>query len=242
MSRSEFRAKFLKEMEVRRSKIVLALDAPAEVDPITWSLSLLKEVDGYVAAVKVGLSTLLQCGISGMKAILKAWGGLSILDLKLADVAHVNRLLAGLAGEMGFDAIIAHGFVGYEGALDALVDQDLGVLVVAYMSHPGAEGTFEKVFDKILETVKLGEFDGAIVPATRPGVVRRARSALGRGYLLLAPGVGAQGARPGDAIAAGADAEIVGRAIYHPSPDGAGERARRIRDEAMEKANLRTSL
>ncbi len=238
MSRPPFRRRFLDEVERKRSRLVLALDAPLGEDPVYWSRRLLDEAGRYVAAIKVGLPTVLRAGMDGTRNILGSWEGPSILDMKMADVAHVNSLLAGLAADMGFDAVIAHGFVGYEGALDALRGADIGVLVVAYMSHPGAEGTFEAVFDKILETVRLGDFDGAIVPATRPGVVRRARAALGRGYLLLSPGVGAQGAKPGSALQAGADAEIVGRAIYLPSPEGAGERARRIRDEALEKANL----
>ena len=239
---------FVDSLRRSKSKVVLALDLKGS-GLMRRALKLLDEVYDQVAAVKVNRHLSIPLSLDDLAKLVSAIherGLPAIMDCKVNDVASTSRLMAELFFNVGFDAITACPFTGWSGGLEDVFslahEMDRGVILLTYMSHPGAEGTFEKVFDKILETVKLGEFDGAIVPATRPGVVRRARSALGRGYLLLAPGVGAQGARPGDAIAAGADAEIVGRAIYHPSPDGAGERARRIRDEAMEKANLRTSL
>src|SRR5438093_700171 len=54
---------------------------------------------------------------------------------------------------------------------------------------------------------------GIIAPATRPERVRALRAIIGRKQ-ILAPGVGAQGGKASEAIAAGADAVIVGRAIY----------------------------
>ena len=54
---------------------------------------------------------------------------------------------------------------------------------------------------------------GIVAPATRPERVKALRAIVGSRF-ILAPGVGAQGGRASDAIAAGADAVIVGRAIY----------------------------
>src|SRR5438445_287129 len=54
---------------------------------------------------------------------------------------------------------------------------------------------------------------GIIAPATRPERVRALRAIIGRKQ-ILAPGVGAQGGKASEAIAAGADSVIVGRAIY----------------------------
>src|SRR5438445_702977 len=50
-------------------------------------------------------------------------------------------------------------------------------------------------------------------PATRPERVKALRAIIGS-RLILSPGVGAQGGNAREAIAAGADAVIVGRAIY----------------------------
>jgi len=57
--------------------------------------------------------------------------------------------------------------------------------------------------------------------------VRALRSIVGR-RLLLSPGVGAQGGNASEAISAGADAVIVGRAIYESSDPVAA--ARRIEE------------
>lgn len=56
--------------------------------------------------------------------------------------------------------------------------------------------------------------DGFIAPATRPERIRAVRSIVGDGKKILSPGVGAQGGKASDAIRAGADYAIVGRAIY----------------------------
>lgn len=54
---------------------------------------------------------------------------------------------------------------------------------------------------------------GIIAPATRPPRVKLLREIVGD-RLILSPGVGVQGGKSSDAILAGADAVIVGRAIY----------------------------
>ncbi|MFW9831466.1 MAG: orotate phosphoribosyltransferase, partial [Candidatus Thorarchaeota archaeon] len=61
--------------------------------------------------------------------------------------------------------------------------------------------------------VKL-KVTGVIAPGTRPQHVSEIRTLVGNDTLILAPGVGAQGGKPGSAISAGADYEIVGRTIY----------------------------
>lgn len=54
---------------------------------------------------------------------------------------------------------------------------------------------------------------GIVAPATRPERVRLLREIMGT-KLILSPGVGVQGGKASEAILAGADAVIVGRAIY----------------------------
>jgi len=65
---------------------------------------------------------------------------------------------------------------------------------------------------------------GIIAPATRPERVRALRAIIGRKQ-ILAPGVGAQGGKASEAIAAGADAVIVGRAIYEAAKPAAAAQA-----------------
>ena len=81
------------------------------------------------------------------------------------------------------------------------------------MSHPGAARVMRKVFGDLLDVVKEVSAWGVVLPATVPNVVKAGREYLGPSFKILAPGVGAQGAAPGDALCAGADYEIVGRLI-----------------------------
>ena len=45
-----------------------------------------------------------------------------IYDGKVADVAHVNEVVAKRVYEVGFDLIIVHGMVGYEGGVEGVVN------------------------------------------------------------------------------------------------------------------------
>ncbi|MCJ7463580.1 MAG: orotidine 5'-phosphate decarboxylase, partial [Thermoplasmata archaeon] len=72
---------------------------------------------------------------------------------------------------------------------------------------------------------------GIVAPATRPERIAALRKIIG-GLEIISPGVGAQGGKASDAIRAGADYIIVGRAIYDaPDPGGA---AKALADEVKE--------
>jgi len=112
--------------------------------------------------------------------------------------------------------VIAHAFPGYEGALDglsrALDSWGLKLAVVVAMSNPGAAETMDPVLPKLVSIARRARAWGLVAPATRPRAVAEARRLYPEAF-IMSPGVGAQGAPPGSALAAGADAEIVGRAI-----------------------------
>ena len=82
------------------------------------------------------------------------------------------------------------------------------------MSHKGSESIIDKALPDIINEAISLDPDGIIAPATRPTVLAEVRRTIPRDMLIISPGVGAQGAPFGSAIRAGADYEIVGRAIY----------------------------
>ncbi len=182
-------------------------------------------VDGF----KLGLPLLLSMGVRSARRLRSLCSrALWVGDMKLADIGSTMKLAA-RSVEGLFDAIIAHSFVGRRGALDELKEylDSTGtklVLVVA-MSHPGSIEVYDAVLDKALKVAEELRPWGVVAPATRPSIIREARRRL-PWATILAPGVGVQGARPGDALCAGADYEIVGRLITR-SPDPVGE-ARRV--------------
>ncbi|HII40420.1 MAG TPA: orotidine-5'-phosphate decarboxylase, partial [Thermoplasmata archaeon] len=108
--------------------------------------------------------------------------------------------------------------------------QGAEVFVVTELSHPGGQEFTAKHAEEFARLAVRAGAAGIIAPATRPDRVRTLRGLVGD-RLILAPGVGAQGGKPGDAIRAGADAVIVGRALYEAAdPAKAAEAiAREIR-------------
>ncbi len=194
------------------------------------------DVSEHIAAVKINYPLLLSLGPELTAKLLDEVNVLSIADLKVADIDNTCKWIGKQSMEMGFDAVIAHAFVGYDKGLSGLFDEvrgfDGGIILVVNMSHPGSAEFITPNAKGLSEFAKEHGADGVIAPATRPDEVRQAREWIGPDVLLLTPGIGAQGGQPGDAVAAGGDYEIVGRAIYQA--EDPGESAREIKDQINE--------
>lgn len=220
------------------SRLILAVDRP-EADCYSYA-RLVRDLRDSLAGVKVGVPFLISCGVAGLKQIREAAGDLMVIaDLKLADVGDIMvetaSLLRGLA-----DAVIAHSFVGFSGALDVLSlrlkEWGMKLVLVASMSHPGSREIYDRGQEEIVELIRMVSPWGVVAPATRPHVIRYLRARLPDGIAILSPGVGAQGAKPGDALCAGADYEIVGRAITSSSdPLRAAYDVLKLQEEAMSR-------
>ena len=215
--------------------LLVALDRP---EPVSQLSGLVDELCGAVDGFKVGLPLVIERGpgvVHRLRSLCPR--GLWVADFKLADIGYTMRLVASTVVDY-VDAVIAHAFVGVEGALAELKEMLDGrgrrLVLVVSMSHPGSREVMDKVFEELLGVAsRLGAW-GVVAPATRPQMVRRAREALGPSVKILSPGVGAQGARPGDALCAGADYEIVGRAITGADdPLAAAVELRRMQEERL---------
>lgn len=168
----------------------------------------------------MGLPLLLREGPQVLRDIAKIaekLGILRIADFKLADIGDVMSSSLEQLRNLGYDAAIAHAFVGIRGGLEVLVSRasELGVkvILVVSMSHEGSREFYDRHFTEFLSlTRELGVW-GIVVPATRPHLISKARTVLGHSVRILSPGVGVQGASYGTAICHGADYEIVGRSI-----------------------------
>jgi len=198
--------------------LIVALDPPEGVDGVSWCVNLVSSLGNVSKGFKVGLPLIVRKGVRGLKDVVSVMSTeLVIADLKLADIGYVMSLVTKAVANAGVNTVIAHAFVGTEGALSELSQtcSELGIklVLVAFMSHPGAGRVMKKAFSDLLSIVKEVGAWGAVLPATMPEVVRAGREYLGSSVKIMAPGVGAQGAEPGDALCAGADYEIVGRLI-----------------------------
>jgi orotidine-5'-phosphate decarboxylase len=206
-----------------RHRLIVALDLP-DADR---ARALAQEVRGTVDAIKVNWPLVLAAG----PGIVRDLSDLAyvLCDFKVADIPNTNRLIVEQAVRAGASGVICHGFPG-EDSVRACVEAagPADVFVVTEMSHPGGQEYTAKFAEDFARLAVRTGAAGIIAPATRPDRVKALRGIVGT-RLILAPGVGAQGAKTSDAIAAGADAVIVGRAIYEAKDPG--RTARAIADE-----------
>ena len=203
------------------AELILALD----VTDRAGAVAIARACAPHLGAIKVGYPLVLSAGLS-VAGELTPLGLPLIADFKVADIPNTNREICTLAFRAGFSAVIAHAFPG-EDALSACVEAARAhggaCYAVAEMSHPGAAGFFHGGVAERLAglAVKCGA-DGIIAPATRPDRVRRLREIVGS-LKILSPGVGAQGADPGE-VKDLVDGIIVGRSIYGAADPAAAAR------------------
>jgi orotidine-5'-phosphate decarboxylase len=144
-----------------------------------------------------------------------------ICDFKISDIPNTNRLIAEQAMARGASAVICHAFAG-EDSVRACIDAAKGqVFVLTEMSHPGGIQFTAPLADRFAAMAKEVGARGIVAPATRPDRISQLRKIVGD-MEIITPGVGAQGGKATDALKAGADFVIIGRAIYNaPDPRAA---------------------
>lgn len=209
----------------KKNRIILALDVTSRAD----ALRVVEAVKGYVDAIKINWPLILATGpdiIREMSSVKDV-----ICDFKIADIPNTNKLIVEQAMSRGANAVICHGFTG-DDSVKACVDAAKGqVFVVTEMSHPGGKQFTAPLADKLAALAKSAGARGIVAPATRPERIAALRKIIG-GLEIISPGVGAQGGKASDAIRAGADYIIVGRAIYDATDPGGAAKA--LADEVKE--------
>ncbi len=220
-------------MDRTRSRIVVALDPPVGVrDSLSWGLRIINATKDLVAGYEVGLPMLIKAGgINGLARLINEMDGaeLRIADLKLADISDMMIMSVAELVDIGFNAFTAHAFIGYTGALrelsDYLLRRNALLIGIVSMSQRGGIEFFDPLLNKLTTIALKADAWGLIAPATRPWVIRSLRrylDSMGMRYVrILAPGVGVQGGRVGEALGSGADYEIIGRLVTRdPDPRG----------------------
>lgn len=224
-----FREAIEQRAKKNRSRVVLALDLadtlPSDATPAqrqelaNRACKLARAVAPYLAAIKINYPLTLAVGLQVVAELRNAVPGVPLIaDFKVADIDNTNAWIARHTYGAGIDAIIVQGFVGTDAVQGVLQEArkfgDRGVILVVDMSHPGAAEFIHPQTPRLAQlAVSLGA-TGVIAPGTRPSHVAQIRAWIGSNVLIFAPGMGAQGGQAGTAIAAGADYEIFGRAIY----------------------------
>jgi len=230
-----FKERILQASRSNKSRIVLAIDVhdgrPRELTD--RAVDLFEQTRQSICSVKFGRQTILSLGLERITELLtkiRGYGFTTIIDDKLNDIDETNAAITRAYFNLGFDAITVNPFAGWKGGLETTFkfahEHGMGLLALVYMSHPGAsEGYGQKVlvgagskktrpeFEIFAEKAVEWKADGAVVGATRPNIVRRAKEILGTSVPIFSPGVGTQGGEIARSLKAGTDYFIIGRSI-----------------------------
>lgn len=183
---------------------------------------------GFVAAIKPQLAFFEARGLEGMAALAevirfaRSLGLITIADAKRGDIGSTSAAYAEAFlgdGDFGCDAVTVNPYLGSDAMAPfvARVRNGRGLFVLVKTSNPSS-GEFQDlstdgrlVWEAVATRVNgwgsdfIGQSGlssvGAVIGATYPEQARRAR-ALMPSAIVLAPGLGAQGASASDAVAA----------------------------------------
>jgi orotidine-5'-phosphate decarboxylase len=242
------------------------LPAATQVD--RFADGILSATFPHAAAYKLHLGAFLQYGPRGLASlarIAKQIGPtrLKILDLKANDIPNSMRMYRdGAFRSLGFDAVTATPWLGWETLQPFLDDPAHGVFVVAHSSNPGSIDFQDiptprgplwlAVVGEVRRLAHAHGNAGVVIGATFSDAFRATRATLGNSIPILVPGVGAQGGSLATAVREGVDAHgralIVNasRSILYASSDSdwkkaAGAEAERLKVQINQlRAGLRT--
>lgn len=232
------------------SQIIVALDLPSRDRALALVDALGEEADFY----KVGLELFIGAGPSVVRE-LRERGKRVFLDLKLHDIPNTVARAVEAASQHGAELLTVHasgGRVMLERAAEA-ADGRVRLLGVTVLTSLGPEELSEawgrsgvtapEEVERLARLSFSAGLDGVVASAAEVGVLR---DALGPSAMLVTPGIRPAGgeahdqtrvATPGKAVAAGADALVVGRPVTEaPDPPRALRSIRREAAEARPRA------
>ena len=195
----------------RNSGIILALD----VDNRRQAFSLLDRVIDCCDVVKFNYPLILSEGLEILTEVKNRYRKPVLADFKVADVPVTNNRIIGLCRQAGADGVLIHGFIGIDALQSARnAASEMKLFLVTQLTNPGGLNFTAEFTEEFSRIARMLELAGVQAPGNRPEVVKEVREIVGPDLEIICCGIGAQGGKFGGAIAAGADYEIIGRAIY----------------------------
>ena len=220
-------------MTPARNPLIVALD----ISDVDAAEGLARRLAGLVAMLKVGLELFTAAGPDAVRRV----GAQApvFLDLKLHDIPTTVERAAHNAGALGVRMLTVHALGGPDMVAAAVAGagegagevgmEPPGVIAVTVLSSLAGEGLASPA-SLAFEAVRAGA-GGVVVSGDD---VKDVRGALGRGPVLVVPGVRPQGAgsndharvlTPAAALEAGADYLVVGRPVTGAADPAAAARA-----------------
>lgn len=193
----------------RNTGVILALDLTEE----KLAIDIVKAIWENLDAIKVGLPLVLNCGLEIVKKIKRIADLPIIADFKIMDYSLIAVKNVETAIDAGYDAVVVCGACGPT-VISRCVKAANDKKVFVFVEFTHRDGLLDtNIANRSARLAKeLGAY-GIFAPGTKPERVKELRNIVGD-LIIACCGIGAQGPEPGSAIKAGADFEIIGRAIY----------------------------
>jgi len=195
-----------------KSGIIFAADLPS----FASNAEVLDKIADRIDVIKVCNPLVFTEGAAVMGKLADRFGKPVFADLKIADVPHTSARIVEIVRDNGGSAAMVHGFIGPDGiedCMDAAKDK-VGILIQLELTNPGGKlFTAPLANDMARLAADLGVY-GTQAPGNRPERIAEIRGIVGPKATIVCCGVGAQGGRHPEVVAAGGTFSIVGRAIY----------------------------
>jgi orotidine-5'-phosphate decarboxylase len=223
-------------------KIIVALDTPRVDQAAAW----VRHLTGYVGAFKVGLEFIHDAGPEGIRAVQEAGASRLFFDGKFSDIPNtvagavrsscqLRPWLLNVHAMCGSAAMRAAVQAADDWEARSLESRPLVIAVTVLTSldqgalaEIGVAGTVEEQVVRLARLAQDCGLDGVVASPLEIDAIRRA---CGPDFLIVTPGVRPRGsathdqsrvATPGEAVQAGADYVVIGRAITGaPEPKAA---------------------
>jgi len=218
-----------------KEKICLVLDVSTRKE----AMDLVRPLHNLAGMFKVGLQLFTAEGPTLVREIIET-GGKVFLDLKFHDIPNTVKQAAVEAARLGVSMMTIHpagGAAMMHAVAKALREEFgtakptvLGVTVLTSLDEKALTeiGINSGMEAQVLRMAKLAESSGLDGVVCSPREIRMIRSAVGRDFKIVTPGIRLPGqsaddqqrtATPREAIEAGADYIVVGRAVTNaPNP------------------------
>lgn len=206
-----------------RDRLVVALDVSLRDD----ILSLVDDLHGVAGVFKIGLQAFVSNGPDIVREVVSR-GERVFLDLKIHDIPNTAKNAVAAAVSLGASIVTVHA-AGGKAMLEACAESAAGALVLGVtiltsideteLLRIGFGGTPLSNAVHLSRLVRESGLRGAVAS---PLEISAIREACGSGFVILTPGIRAEGGDAGDqrrtmtareAIDAGADYIVVGRPI-----------------------------
>ncbi len=223
-------------------------------DVVAFNRAIIEATTPYAACYKPNIAFYEQFGLPGLRALEATLAsippGIPVIgDVKRGDIDNTAEAYArAMFEQWGFGAVTVSGYQGRDTVEPFLAYEGRGVFVLCRTSNPGSREFQEQrlangrmLFEEVALVASAWSPNiGLVVGATAPQELRTVRSLVPRTPILI-PGVGTQGGKPEEVVAAAG--YLPGRMVVNASrgvmyaaegpgfADAAAEAARLLRDQ-----------